>query len=128
MNHVGRGSPPPRGRTRAPAGSSYSGPAGAFSHKKPEYGSTSLVGTNNFVEMAKAYRRNGFGIVWLEPGEKNPKILGWTTRSREPEDYTPGKNIGIMGGWVSGDLVIVDLDMMEALEVADEYLPHTGMI
>jgi hypothetical protein len=88
----------------------------------------STIPSNSFVEAARRHRSKPYGIVWLRPGEKYPKVLGWTTRSMEPEEYNPGSNIGLMTGWISGNLVCVDLDHPSVLERADEFLPPTGMI
>lgn len=81
-----------------------------------------------FLQEAREHRSRGFGIVWLQPGERMPKVAGWTERSREPEDYVPGMNLGLMTGWVSRNLVLVDLDAQEAIALAGKLLPPTGMI
>src|SRR5262249_27580564 len=81
-----------------------------------------------FVSAARRLRARGCGITWLRPGEKRPQTPGWTTRSQEPEDYTPGSNLGVLTGWLSDDLVCVDLDSQEAIDRADEFLPPTDMI
>ena len=54
--------------------------------------------------------------------------LEWTRKSCEPKDFFPGCNIGIQTGRLSGDLVCVDIDSQDALDLADDYLPATGMI
>jgi putative DNA primase/helicase len=79
-------------------------------------------------EAAAALRQRGIGIVWLRPGEKILKRPGWSLASQEPGDYTPGSNLGILTGRLSGDLVCVDLDSAMANELADQYLPHTPMV
>jgi P4 family phage/plasmid primase-like protien len=80
------------------------------------------------IEAARSLRERGFALVWLRPGEKRPKRMGWTESSEEPEAYSPGSNLGLMTGRLSGDLVCVDLDSPDALAKADDFLPPTGMI
>jgi P4 family phage/plasmid primase-like protien len=84
--------------------------------------------TNPFVRTARLLRQRGFAIVWLDPGEKKPTQVGWTRQSMEPEDYTPDANLGQLCGRVSGDTVTIDLDADDALALADDYLPPTGMV
>jgi hypothetical protein len=45
----------------------------------------------------------------------------------EPEDFEEGDNVGIMPGRLSGDLVFIDIDCVQALGEADRFLPPTGM-
>jgi P4 family phage/plasmid primase-like protien len=80
------------------------------------------------VATAQVLRQRGYGIVWLRAGEKTPKRLGWQLKSQEPSDYTPGSNLGILCGRLSSNLVLVDIDTLKALELADTSLPPTGMI
>ncbi len=77
---------------------------------------------------ARQLRERGYGIVWLRPGEKTPWSKGWQLASREPGAYSPGDNLGLLCGHLSGDLVCIDLDDPRAIELADEYLPPTGMV
>lgn len=80
------------------------------------------------VTAARELRARGIGIVWILPNEKRPTEEGWTKRSQEPEDYTPGANLGILTGRLSRDLVCVDLDAQAAIQTAWKHLPETGMI
>ncbi len=80
------------------------------------------------VAAARALRAQGFGIAWLAPGEKNPTHEKWTLASQEPGDYQLGFNLGILTGRLSGDLVDIDLDSKKALDLADKFLPFTGMV
>src|SRR5262245_5125441 len=77
---------------------------------------------------AKRLRQRGYGVVWIRENDKRPRAKGWTLRSQEPEDYTPGSNLGLMTGPLSGNLVCVDLDSSDALRLADQYLPPTPMV
>jgi P4 family phage/plasmid primase-like protien len=79
-------------------------------------------------EWAKEYQRRGFALCKLAPGEKRPTYKGWTSRGLDPEEFGDDDNIGILTGRLSGDLVCIDLDSPAALEMADKYLPHTGMV
>ena len=89
----------------------------------------SAAGRDDEMRRAAAdYRRRGFGIVWLRPGEKRPQRNGWTLASQEVDHYTPGGNIGLLCGRLSHDLVCVDLDSPDALRLADGILPPTAMI
>jgi P4 family phage/plasmid primase-like protien len=82
----------------------------------------------SMIEEAAALRQRGIGIVWLRPGEKLLKRPGWSLASQEPGDYTPGSNLGVLTGRLSGDLVCVDLDSAMANELADQFLPPTPMV
>lgn len=82
---------------------------------------------------ATVLRSRGFAICKPDPTEKKPTYTGWSKRSLEPGDFSDGDQIGILGGPLSdGDkpghaLIIIDLDSPEAVQLADEYLPDTGM-
>jgi hypothetical protein len=79
-------------------------------------------------------RSRGFAICKPDPGTKNPISVGWSTRSLEAKDFKDGDLVGILGGPLSDcnrpghALVIADIDDEEALLLAGEYLPATGMI
>src|SRR5262249_17323787 len=92
------------------------------------YPSNNTTQEHPFVSAARRLRERDIGITWLPPGEKRPQTPGWTTRSQEPEGYTPGSNLAVQTGWLSGNLVCVKLVSREAIERADEFLPPTGMI
>jgi hypothetical protein len=82
---------------------------------------------------AAELREKGYGIRWVAAGEKFPKEKEWSLTSQEPKDYCPGDNLAVMLGAISGGgagsgLVCVDLDGERARELADEFLPETGMI
>ena len=79
-------------------------------------------------QSAEVYRRRGFAIVRILPGQKRPTDPAWTLYSFEPHEFSKGCNIGIQSGRLSGDLVCIDIDSFEVLRRADEFLPRTGMI
>ncbi len=82
----------------------------------------------DMITAAQRLRERCFAIVWLRPGDKRPKGAKWTHKSQAPEDYTDGSNLGLLCGRLSQDLVCVDLDSAEAIRLAAEYLPPTGMV
>ncbi len=81
---------------------------------------------------AKEYRRLGVAVCRIRHGEKRPTDRGWTTGSAGPDDFEPGDNIGLVCGWPSDGgkegqfLVCVDLDVRDAIEKAEQFLPPTG--
>jgi hypothetical protein len=79
-------------------------------------------------EWAKIYRCRGWAIVPIRAGEKRPTARLWTRHSFEPEDFDDTDSIGIQSGCLSGNLVCIDLDDMLAVELADTYLPETGLV
>ena len=79
-------------------------------------------------DWAKTYRNMGFAVCRMAMGEKLPTYKAWNLSSLEPDDFSPDDNIGIQTGAISGDLVCVDIDHMDVLRVADQYLPNTAMV
>ncbi len=75
----------------------------------------------------------GFAVCKPDPRQKKPTYRGWSTRSLEPDNFTESDQVGIIGGALSDgnkpghSLVEVDLDATSAVDLADEYLPATGM-
>lgn len=85
-------------------------------------------------EAVNTLRQSGLAVCRIHHGEKRPTYPGWTTRSLETSDFDPTSNVGIICGWQSDlnrpgySLVCVDLDSPEANELADQFLPPTGMV
>lgn len=83
---------------------------------------------------AAVLRQRGFAICKPDPKKKKPTYSGWSAKSLEPSDFAEGDQIGVMGGALSDggrpghSLIIGDLDAIEAVKCADQYLPATGMI
>jgi hypothetical protein len=74
------------------------------------------------------YHQRGWRIVPIPAGQKHPAMQGWPDFTARPEDVPrlfDGKNIAVIVGAHSGDLVDVDLDASEAARLADLYLPPT---
>lgn len=84
------------------------------------------------LEAARNYRRRGYWAVPIPPGQKLTVEDGWPGLRLEGEEldrrFDLPCNIGIILGEPSGWLVDVDLDCPEAIEMADRFLPPTGMI
>src|SRR5437870_4465076 len=101
-------------------------------HLEPEGnssgGANKLSTTNELRGWITEYRRRGLAVARVQPGEKNPIYLDWPLRSLEAEDFSAGDLVGIITGTLSGNLVCVDLDSVQALQKADQYLPVTGMV
>jgi Bifunctional DNA primase/polymerase, N-terminal/Primase C terminal 1 (PriCT-1) len=76
---------------------------------------------------ADAYNAQGWGTVKLRPNDKRPFERGWQTRPyRDPAAFTNHRgNLGVQLGGASGGLVDVDLDCLEAIKLAPQFLPST---
>jgi hypothetical protein len=73
--------------------------------------------------FAELYKRQGWRIVPIPHGSKNPNTKDWPNREFEPKHIT--QNVGVILGPVSGGLVDVDLDSTDALALAPYFLPET---
>jgi hypothetical protein len=78
------------------------------------------------------YRRRGWRLVPIAAGEKGPRCRGWQDcdigLAEIPERFADSRNVGVILGHRSGELIDIDLDCAEALALADIYLPRTGAI
>ncbi len=78
-------------------------------------------------------RGRGFALCKPDPAEKKPTYRGWATRSLEPDAFSAGDQIGVLcgplsdGGLPGHALVVTDLDSPDAVRLADDFLPPTGM-
>jgi hypothetical protein len=83
---------------------------------------------------AAELRRRGLALCKPEPGTKSPTYHGWPKRSLEANEFGYRDLYGIMAGPLSDGnhpghaLVILDLDALEAVEKADQFLPQTAMM
>jgi hypothetical protein len=68
----------------------------------------------------------GWALVPVPPDQKGPIIPKWQTRTFAAADFPEGGNVGLIVGRRSGGLVDADLDCLEALDLADLYLPLTS--
>jgi hypothetical protein len=75
------------------------------------------------------YLDRGWRIVPIKPGEKRPLIASWpdlvVTVDTIPQHFDHGEGLGVILGRRSGDLADIDLDCVEAITLADLYLPVT---
>ena len=82
---------------------------------------------NDALDYAAAYARMGHSVV---PNEgKKPLLRDWPS-TRLAEDELPyyfdnGENVGLVNGEPAGGLVVVDMDVPEALKIADRFLENT---
>ena len=74
------------------------------------------------------YIRRGWAVVPIPPEEKGPKLQEWQKRLFTAADFASDNNVGIKLGRVSGSLVDIDLDCLDALALADIYLPPSSAI
>src|SRR4051794_33359902 len=91
-----------------------------------------LPAPGDLHEAARLYIERGWAIVPIPLGEKAPRLKGWQTKSLSATDlplyFKVEGNIGIRLGDPSRRLVDVDLDCVEAIALAHELLPSTGLI
>jgi hypothetical protein len=83
------------------------------------------------LEAVKEFHSRGWMPIPIPRGEKRPALNSWQLlrmRADEIPRYFPnGQNVGLLLGEPSGGLIDVDLDCLEAIALADEFLPATGM-
>lgn len=81
------------------------------------------------LDAARVYIARGWCPMPIPPGEKGPRLAGWQNLriglDDVPQYFTPEGNVGLLLGPASGELVDIDLDCIEALALADQYLPPT---
>lgn len=73
---------------------------------------------------------NSLGAVLIPLNDKMPIPKGWQQLTEsDPEALNPSsdKNIGVVLGLASNGLVDIDIDDMDALALADVFLPKTEM-
>lgn len=88
---------------------------------------------NATLQAALNYHKMGFSIIPIEYGGKRP-LLPWEKYQKERMSLEEVKNwfsqrvnIGIIGGKISGNLVIVDYDDMDVYEKASEGTDSTTL-
>src|SRR5687767_10114719 len=85
------------------------------------------------LERAYEYLKRGWTPLPIPFRSKSPNFKDWqkfrVTEAELPNHFN-GKeqNIGVILGKPSGDLVDVDIDCVEARELAPQFLPATGAV
>ena len=81
---------------------------------------------------ARNYKAAGYEPLPIPKGQKAPNLPRWTKFRVGKDDvnayFTEGDNLGLLLGKPSRGLIDIDLDVAEALDVADNFLPETEMI
>jgi len=84
------------------------------------------------LEIAREYIERGWVAIPVPQKEKAPRIPGWQHLRLNVEDlpqhFNNGQNVGVLLGEPSNWLIDVDLDCVEALQVAERFLPLTYAI
>ena len=84
-------------------------------------------------EAAKAYIQRGWYPVPVPYMQKGSRLHGWQNLRLTLDDIPSyfkdeQQNIGVILGDPSGGLVDIDLDVPEAIKLADAFLPETGWV
>ncbi len=81
------------------------------------------------ADAALGYVARGWKPVPVSRKTKKPIEKGWQTRPFAPSQFAGNaQNVAVQLGPVSGDLVDVDLDAIDAIGLATEFLPETDAI
>lgn len=78
-------------------------------------------------DVAQRYIDAGWAVVPVRPGEKRA-ATSWNKKKYDASDFQPDDNVAGKCGEPSGWRVDVDLDAAEAVAVAKELLPLTGLV
>jgi len=85
------------------------------------------------LEAAQEYLARGWMPIPVRFRSKKPLLVDWTnvrlTEVDLPQQFGQGRcNVGLLLGDLSGGLVDIDLDAPEAVLLAPEFVPPTGMV
>ncbi len=84
---------------------------------------------STIADAALDYARRGWKPVPIGRKSKKPTDKGWQKRPFDPAQFNGNaQNIAVQLGAASGGLVDVDLDCMDAIGFAPQFLPDTGAI
>ena len=90
------------------------------------------TGKSSSKATALTYIRQGYAPVPIPRGQKAPRLRGWQKLRLSESDVTQyfdeEMNVGLLLGKPGAGLIDVDLDAPEAVQVADQFLPATGMV
>jgi hypothetical protein len=108
-------------------------PATGPSESEPEERTVGAMSPGQAViHAAKEYLLRGWQVVPVRPRSKKPTLSDWPNLQLKEEELAKhlkgSKNIGLLLGETSGGLTDIDLDVREAVAVADAFLPVTGMV
>lgn len=89
--------------------------------------------TKSLVDAAREYLSRGWAPIPVPFRSKKPVLIGWPDLRLTEDELvvhfdTGPSNIGLLLGEHSGGLVDIDLDAPEAIALAADFLPPTGMI
>lgn len=95
-----------------------------------------LRGISNFTRMLrdKTGSRSDYAVVPIPHKSKAPVIEKWPELKITENDFLDyfsedtQQNVGVINGSRSGNLVDIDIDNLAALDLAEAYLPKTGLI
>src|SRR5262249_33385864 len=85
-------------------------------------------------DAAGIYVLRGMAPIPMPPRTKDPGYTGWErlrlTGADLDEHFPRGqaRNLGVLNGEPSGNSVDTDLDCLQALRIADRFLPATGWV
>ena len=84
-------------------------------------------------KAALQYIEKGWSVVPIPHGEKGPNLKGWpklriTAGDAADHYFGTESNVGLLLGEASGGIVCIDLDHDFAVELAERFLPPTGLI
>lgn len=84
------------------------------------------------LQAARKYTLRGWRVIPIDLGSKRPLIRNWQNLLLEvdelSEHFDEPKNVGVLLGAPSRELVDVDLDCEEAIGLASFFLPKTNRI
>jgi hypothetical protein len=88
-----------------------------------------MYAMNVTLEAARSYSRRGWCPIPIPRGEKRPVRQGWQrlrlTEADLPAHFAAACNIGVL---LLDGLTDLDLDCVEAVQLADDFLPRTAFV
>ncbi len=91
-----------------------------------------LYRQSDSLVYALAYEEKGWNPTPINPGTKAARLKDWETRrlsrAEIEVEFRPDDNVGLVLGESSGNLVLVDLDSVTAVEAGDRFLSDTGLV
>jgi hypothetical protein len=85
--------------------------------------------TTSALDAARDYHRRGWRVVPIPAVRKGPVMHDWQDFEALPTDlpqlFGAGENVGVVVGPKSDEFADVDIDCVDAVRLADLYLPAT---